>query len=98
MTCGIYAKYHYKSCYYLYKLINKSISQSPKRHKNSQNNTVKMLLDINQFNGSRRDIRLNEVNWSLVVTLLLGNSGYQTNKNITKVRLHSASDPRKSNI
>ena len=57
-----------------------------------------MLLDINQFNGSRRDIRLNEVNWSLVVTLLLGNSGYQTNKNITKVRLHSASDPRKSNI
>ena len=45
-----------------------------------------MLLDINQFNGSiawklkkrpRQDIRLNEVNWNLVVTLLLGNSGYQ---------------------
>ena len=66
-----------------------------------------MLLDINQFNGSiawkpkkipRQDIRLNEVNWSLVLTLLLGNSGYQTNRNITKVRLHSASDPHKSHI
>ena len=21
ITCGIYAKYHYKSCYYLYKLV-----------------------------------------------------------------------------
>ena len=80
--------------------IAKTAQKQSKQH-------LQMLLDINQFNGSiarkpqkrpRRDTRLNEVNWSLVVTLLLGNSEYQTNRNITKVRLHSASDPRKSHI
>ena len=28
----------------------------------------------------RRDVRLNDVNWSLVATSLLGNSGYQTDR------------------
>ena len=30
----------------------------------------------------RRDVRLNDVNWSLVATSLLGNSGYQTDRKI----------------
>ena len=51
-----------------------------------------MLLDVNRLHlmevlpGKRkmhllrRDVRLNDVNWSLVVTSLLGNSGYQTDR------------------
>ena len=31
-------------------------------------------------NALRWDVRLNDVNWSLVTTSLLGNSGYQTNR------------------
>ena len=58
--------------------ITKTVQKQSKQHR-------QMLLDINQFNGSiarkpkkrpRRDIWLNVVNWTLVVTLLLGNSGY----------------------
>ena len=51
-----------------------------------------MLLDVNRLHvmevlpGNRkmhllrRDVRLNDVNWSLVATSLLGNSGYQTDR------------------
>ena len=41
----------------------------------------------------RRDVRLNDVNWSLVATSLLGNSGYQTDRKIydqSKMTLHLA--------
>lgn len=81
-------------------MIAKTAQKQSKQHS-------QMLLDINQFNGSiawkpnkrpRRDIRLNDVNWNLVVMLLLGNSEFQTNRNMTKVKLHSVSYPRKSHI
>ena len=35
-------------------------------------------------NAPRRDVRLNDVNWRLVVISPLGNSGYQTKRNTTK--------------
>ena len=53
-----------------------------------------MLLDVNRLHvmevlpGNRkmhllrRDVRLNDVNWSLVTTSLLGNSGYQNDRKI----------------
>ena len=35
-------------------------------------------------NAPRREVRLNDVNWSLVATSPLGNSEYQTERNMTK--------------
>ena len=33
-------------------------------------------------NAPRHDVRLNDVNWGLVATLLLDNAGYQTDRKI----------------
>ena len=51
----------------------------------------------------RRDVRLNDVNWSLVATSLLGNSGYQTDRKIydqskMTLRLAISWEPRAKQI
>ena len=46
-------------------------------------------------NSSRRDVRLNYVNWSVVATSLLGNSRYQTYRN-NQILLHNAIEHTKN--
>ena len=41
---------------------------------------VYIALFRNQKNAPRRDVRLNDVNWSKVATSLLRNNGYQTQR------------------
>ena len=74
-----------------------------------------MLLDVNRLHvmevlpGNRkmhllrRDVRLNDVNWSLVATSLLRNSGYQTDRKIydqskMTLRLAISWEPRAKQI
>ena len=40
------------------------------------------LVTITINIAPRHEVRLNDVNWSLIATLLLGNSGYQTDRKI----------------
>ena len=54
------------------------------------------------MNLLRRDVRLNDVNWSLVATSLLRNSGYQTDRKIydqskMTLRLAISSEPSLTN-
>ena len=69
----------------------------------SRLHVMKVLPGNRKIHLLRRDVRLNDVNWSLVATSLLRNCGYQTDRKIydqskMTLRLAISSEPRAKQI